>query len=121
MNSQFVVIAGTLGFTVGFVGWYATFRLAGPLAKLLTSEWSGALRFTRVLTLLFCHIFLLLVMFGLLQQVLLFIAADAVASTPVRAAVVLSSFAGLFAFGLIPRIEARLRGVVQYTDGRDKL
>jgi hypothetical protein len=31
--------AGIVGLIIGYIGWYATFRLAGPLARLLTAEW----------------------------------------------------------------------------------
>lgn len=119
LNEKVIFIAIVLGFVAGFVGWYAVFRLAGPLAMLLTSEWSNELRVSRVLTLLFAGLFLVILMFSFLWLLLLMIGPAGETSIAARSAIVLASFIGLACFGLVPKIEARIRRVAQFKDRRD--
>jgi hypothetical protein len=98
------VSVALLSFVAGYVGWFASLDLAPLLARHLTRSWPASAVVSRLLAQVIAMIWLIM-----LVSFTLFLVVLAAGPESLKSKDLLSSFAGLAAFGLFPRVEEYLR------------
>jgi hypothetical protein len=101
--------AAILGLILGYVGWMAVFRLAGPLARIIVGGWHPRARLFHGITLLLCFLFLFIVLLLLLITTSKLLTSTSVDEGALRRITVFWSIMGLLLCGLIGKVETVVR------------
>lgn len=116
MSLHMQILAASIGFIMGFVGWPTVFRLRRLLFRLLTADWNQQLTFSSAMVHALSQMFLLLIMLALLGSKIVFFLRGDTSWEEVVAIVVGSSLFGLFIYRLLPKLEALARGTAGLRD-----
>lgn len=108
MTSKTMTITLIIGFLHGYVTWNMLFRLIRPIAQLIRPDHEVRSPVSEFVAHAFAAIYLIVCAFVLLQAFGSLVSPDS--TRDVRGYLFLGSFLGWICSGIIPRLEAKLRG-----------